>query len=177
MVAQERACSGAPNAGISRSGALRFYNHNAFPYHKSSNGFIVDNMGRETTIELSFKHGRALPPPGPNAVLGAISKHNVSTVKFLLSRGYCPLRHGHLPFELTCTSERRTHESLYFSVESTETIIKLLLNYGLDINARNYKQRTCLFETIGVSSLGLLENGAYALAQDQRGRTPLFVST
>lgn len=149
------------------------YNHNALRHR--SNGFIVEAaLGGTATLEFLFKHGRALPPPdseeGSNAMIGAIFKHDVSAVEFLLSRGFRPIKDDDLPFELTCTSTRGTRES-------GEAIIKLLLSYGLDINARNSKQRTCLFETIGIELLDLLlENGADPLAQDKRGQTPLSVA-
>ncbi|KAJ5160512.1 ankyrin [Penicillium canariense] len=121
------------------------------------NGFDLDNI-KNDEIQLVTRE--------------AIQREDGAVASFFLNRGYTIPRDHYLPDCIHLAAGLRNWDN------PTETLLDVLLRSGVDINARDEDQQTCIW--YAVTNLGhtqlklLLERGADPLLLDSNGHSPLL---
>ncbi|CAL5870892.1 uncharacterized protein PFLUO_LOCUS5133 [Penicillium psychrofluorescens] len=138
------------------------------------------SRGGVAMLELLFQNGFDLLAAEDDdiqpAINGAIQRGDVPVASFFLNLGFTVPYDDMLPKHISQAARLQSSDS------PTEMLLDTLLRSGVDINARDERQRTCIWDAITLyhpNQLNvLLQRGADPRLQDENGDSPLiFAST
>ena len=112
-----------------------------------------------------------------NKLYEAVQKGNVEQVKKLLEKGANPNSYYFGAYDAREYYETPLLALMHYSKDDKQAleIMKVLINAGADVNARNRSYSTALHYNYGIEKLKLLvQAGADVNARNMYGRTPLF---
>ncbi|KAJ5604534.1 ankyrin [Penicillium lagena] len=138
------------------------------------------SRGGVAMLEILFQNGLDLLSVEDDdiqlAISDAIRREDVSVASFFLNRGFTVPCDDRLPECINHSARLKGSDS------PTEMLLDTLLRSGVDINARDEHQRTCIWDAITLyypNQLNvLLQRGADPRLQDENGDSPLkFAAT